>query len=175
MFIFRHGGRRATQVFPQRVSGAKRSYASRIDLPFTPPPVPVVEACPVPTCQCRETPAGLDIEREQNINGSMAAYAEQVLISTGRNDWTSRIENEDEAVLVKQLKRFLGPGGKYSDVRVYMTTELFESYTNAGEAISQRYAHKFFVSTNRISGFAKEIVSRTNHNPSISTNRQIWK
>ena len=62
-------------------------------------------------------PEGLDIEREQNINGSMAAYAEQVLISTGRNDWTSRIEDEEEGVLVRRLKSFLGPKGKYSDVR----------------------------------------------------------
>ncbi|KAK3719623.1 Altered inheritance of mitochondria protein 32 [Vermiconidia calcicola] len=60
-------------------------------------------------------PGGLDIEREQNINGSMAAYAEQVLISTGRKDWKSKIEDEDEGMLVKQLKGFLGPKGKYSD------------------------------------------------------------
>ncbi len=62
-------------------------------------------------------PAGLDIEREQNINGSMAAYAEQIVVSTGHSRWKSRIEEEDEAVLVKQLKSFLGRGGKYSDVR----------------------------------------------------------
>jgi hypothetical protein len=65
-------------------------------------------------------PEGLDIEREQNINGSMAAYAEQVLISTGRNDWKSRIEEEDEGILVRQLKSFLGPRGKYSDVRTVL-------------------------------------------------------
>jgi hypothetical protein len=63
-------------------------------------------------------PSGLDIEREQNINGSMAAYAEQVLISTGRSDWASKIETEDEGVLVRQLKGFLGRNGKYSDVRI---------------------------------------------------------
>lgn len=64
-------------------------------------------------------PKGLDIEREQNINGSMAAYAEQCLISTGRSDWPSKIENEDEGVLVKRLKGFLGRGGKYTDVSPY--------------------------------------------------------
>lgn len=61
-------------------------------------------------------PPGLDIEREKPLNGSMAAYAEQVLISTGRPDWSSRIEDEPDAVLVRQLKKFLGRGGKYSDV-----------------------------------------------------------
>lgn len=64
-------------------------------------------------------PAGLDIEREQNINGSTAAYAEQVLISTGRSDWKSRIEDEEEGVVVRQLKALLGPRGRYSDVCEY--------------------------------------------------------
>lgn len=61
-------------------------------------------------------PLGLDIEREQGINGSMPTYAEQVLISTGRDDWKSRIEDEEEAVLVRQMKHFLLRNGKYSDV-----------------------------------------------------------
>jgi len=65
-------------------------------------------------------PDGLDIEQEQNINGSMAAYAEQVLISTGRDDWKSKIEDEEEtseSELVRQLKGLMGRTGKYSDVR----------------------------------------------------------
>lgn len=107
-------------MLPRHLAAAQRAYASRIDLPFTPPPFPVIEACPIPTCQCREMPEGLDIEREQNISGSMASYAEQVLVCTGRNDWKSKIEDEDEAVLVKQLKSFLGRGGKYSDVRAHV-------------------------------------------------------
>jgi len=63
-------------------------------------------------------PDGLDIEQEQNINGSMAAYAEQVLISTGRDDWKSKIEDEEEtseSELVRQLKGLMGRTGKYSD------------------------------------------------------------
>ena len=66
-------------------------------------------------------PEGLDIEREQNINGSMAAYAEQVLIASGKADWKGKIEDEKDAVLVRQLKSFLGRGGKYSDVSPYAT------------------------------------------------------
>lgn len=115
MFIFRHGGRRAAHA---GLRVANRRHASRIDIPMAPPPFPIIEGCPAPTCQCREMPTGLDIEREQNLNGSIASYAEQVLISTGRSDWKSRIEEEDEGVLVKQLKTCLGRGGKYSDVRV---------------------------------------------------------
>lgn len=62
-------------------------------------------------------PEGLEIDREANLNGTMAAYAENVLISTGKHDWKSKIEDEDDGVLVKQLKQFLGPKGKFSDVR----------------------------------------------------------
>lgn len=117
MFVFKHGGRRTAQVVPQRLTGSKRTNASRIDIPFTPPPFPVIESCPVPTCQCRGTPKNLDIEREQSLSATMAAYAEQVLICTGRDDWKSKIEEEDQGVLVKQLKSYMGRGGKYSDVR----------------------------------------------------------
>lgn len=63
-------------------------------------------------------PSGLDIEREQNLSGSMAAYAEQVLISTGKSDWKSRIEEEEgvHGDVVRGLKGLLGPRGKLSDV-----------------------------------------------------------
>lgn len=61
-------------------------------------------------------PADLDIEQEQNINGSMPTYAEQVLICTGKEDWKSKIEDEDDGLLVKELKKLLGRNGKFSDV-----------------------------------------------------------
>lgn len=119
MQAFRLGSRRAAQLSRSAAlpaTLARRSYASRIDIPFAPPPVPTIESCPAPTCQCRETPPGLDIEREQGINGSMPTYAEQVLISTGKDDWTSRIEDDEGSALVRQIKNFLGRDGKYSDV-----------------------------------------------------------
>lgn len=47
----------------------------------------------------------------------MASYAEQVLISTGKEDWTSRIEDEEDGAFLRQLKGFLGRNGKYSNVR----------------------------------------------------------
>lgn len=46
----------------------------------------------------------------------MPTYAEQVLISTGKDDWTSRIEDDEGGALVRQIKSFLGRDGKYSDV-----------------------------------------------------------
>ncbi|KAI7041609.1 putative transporter [Hortaea werneckii] len=116
MSLLRRSVRRAPQLSPLSLRH-RRTFASRIDIPFTPPPVPVIEKCPVPTCPCSAAPDGLQIEREQNINGSMAAYAEQVLLCTGRSDWASRIETEENAdgEIVRQLKSFLGPNGKFSD------------------------------------------------------------
>ena len=47
----------------------------------------------------------------------MPSYAEQVLISTGKEDWTSRIEDDDEGgAFVRHIKGFLGKDGKYSNV-----------------------------------------------------------
>lgn len=63
-------------------------------------------------------PSNLEIDRELPLNGTTPAYAEQVLISTGRADWKSKIEEEDDSVFLKQLKKYLGRGGKYSDVCV---------------------------------------------------------
>lgn len=91
--------------------------ASRASIPI-PPPFPVIESCPAPSCQCREVPAGLEIDRESPLNGTMAAYAEQILISTGRSDWQSKIEDDESGVFVRQLKKFLGQKGKFSDVRI---------------------------------------------------------
>lgn len=81
--------------------------------------IPSIAECPSPTCQCRETPQGLDIDRESKLNGTMPAYAEQVIISTGRSDWKSRIQEDEDSVLVNQMAKLTGPKGKFSDVCDY--------------------------------------------------------
>ena len=70
-------------------------------------------------------PDGLSIDRVHPLNGTMAAYTQQVLIATGRPDWTSRIEEDGQreswGALARGLKGLLGRGGKYADVRRMMT------------------------------------------------------
>lgn len=62
-------------------------------------------------------PEGLEINYEKPLNGTMAAYAKQVLICTGKPDWTSRIEDEQNGDnLAADLKELLIKG-EYSDVR----------------------------------------------------------
>lgn len=88
------------------------------------PPFPIAATCPSPMCACAETPVGLDIDRKRDLNGSMAPYKQQVVISTGKSDWTSRIEDDGQGTpwgdLARKLKAMLGRGGKYSDVRRYV-------------------------------------------------------
>ncbi|KAF2836901.1 sucrose cleavage family protein [Patellaria atrata CBS 101060] len=93
-----------------------KRYASRLRIQV-PPPFPVIKTCPSPTCECRPMPTGLDIDREQDLNGTMAAYGEHVLISTGKDDWKSRIEDEEigPGELAREMKKLLGRGGPHSD------------------------------------------------------------
>ncbi|RNJ56620.1 hypothetical protein D7B24_007109 [Verticillium nonalfalfae] len=80
------------------------------------PPFATVPTCPAPTCSCAPTPPGLDIDHTSPLNGVISGYAEQVLVCTGRDDWASRIEEEDSGDnLAADLKELFGRGGAYSD------------------------------------------------------------
>lgn len=62
-------------------------------------------------------PWGKGIDQDTNLNGMMAAYAEQVLICTGKDDWASRIDEDNGGDnLAADLKELIGRGGVYSDV-----------------------------------------------------------
>jgi hypothetical protein len=52
---------------------------------------------------------------------TVAAYSEQVILSTGQEDWHSNIEQEDGATgaFVKGLKGVIGKGGEAFDVCVF--------------------------------------------------------
>ena len=95
-------------------AAARRSFASK------PPPLPTVPTCPSPTCECAEMPAmpeGFEIDYKSPINGVIAGYAEQVLICTGKEDWPSKIEEDNGGDnLAADLKELFGRGGTYADV-----------------------------------------------------------
>ncbi|KAI1391447.1 FMI1 protein [Hypoxylon trugodes] len=78
-----------------------------------------VPTCPEPTCNCADTPSmpwGQGIDKNGNLNGLIAAYAQQVLICTGKDDWASRIEEDNSGDnLAADLKELVGRGGVYSD------------------------------------------------------------
>ncbi|ATY61944.1 mitochondrial translation optimization (Mto1) [Cordyceps militaris] len=92
---------------------AWRGFASK------PPALPTVPTCPAPTCECAEMPAmpeGFDIDHKSSMNGVISGYSEQVLICTGKEDWPSKIEEDNSGDnLAADLKELFGRGGTYSD------------------------------------------------------------
>ncbi|KAK1966407.1 hypothetical protein LY78DRAFT_578434 [Colletotrichum sublineola] len=120
----------APLVSPRIVTVTARSSSSSSSKPKSrpqprarpsapPPPFELVPTCPSPTCECAATPAmpdGLEIDRKAPLNGVVSAYAEQVLVCTGKDDWASRIEEENSGDnLAADLKELFGRGGMYSD------------------------------------------------------------
>lgn len=87
--------------------------------------LPVIATCPSPSCICQETPPGLDINRELPLGGTMPAYTEHVIFSTGRTNWTSRIEDDEGLDVVKKMKSLLTRDGKYSEVSNSLSNALF--------------------------------------------------
>ncbi|KAJ5966089.1 hypothetical protein N7481_012803 [Penicillium waksmanii] len=87
-------------------------------------------------------PEGLPIDHEQALNGTMAAYAQQLVICTDQRDWTSRIENDGEnkswGGLIRGLKRLLSRGGPYLDPfnNVLVSTSSIVPATNSPSTAS---------------------------------------
>ena len=88
--------------------------------------LPSIPTSPPATCACLPMPEGLAIDYERQMSQTMPPYAQHVVIRTGRNDWSSRIEDEATTLetdrpgggnLARDLKRLVGRGGKYHNVR----------------------------------------------------------
>ncbi|KAJ5701532.1 hypothetical protein N7488_009080 [Penicillium malachiteum] len=128
---------------PRLLSSTSRRANRRRVLLDIPPPFPVTKTCPT-SCNC-PTPAmpeGLPIDHEQALNGTMAAYAQQLVVCTGQRDWTSRIENDGEnqgwGNLVRGLKSLLGRGGPYLDPfnNILVTASSLASTSNDSQTAS---------------------------------------
>ena len=70
-------------------------------------------------------PAGLDIDYQRELNGTMPPYTQHVVVRTGKFDWARKIEDEDEdedgvgdlrVNFARRLKGLVGRGGKFFDV-----------------------------------------------------------
>ncbi|KAL5448200.1 hypothetical protein PMIN07_009433 [Paraphaeosphaeria minitans] len=79
-----------------------------------------------PTCACAGTPPDLDIDRTTPLLHTMAPYTEQVVLCTGKDDWSSRIDDEDSAAgdFVRGLGAEIGRGGKGFDPFTNVLTTL---------------------------------------------------
>ncbi|KAK3325293.1 Sucrase/ferredoxin-like-domain-containing protein [Apodospora peruviana] len=83
------------------------------------PTFPTVSSCPEPTCACAPTPSlpnDLEIDHKTTINGLISNYAQHVLVCTGKDDWPSRIEEDNSGDnLAADLRELVGRGGVFSD------------------------------------------------------------
>ncbi|MCJ1416249.1 hypothetical protein MMC32_002584 [Xylographa parallela] len=92
----------------------RRLSRLRNNIPI-PIPYPTTAICPSPTCSCAPTPPGLDINHTLPLAGTKPPYAQHIVVCTEREDWASRIEDEDGPNLAKGLKDLLGPRGEFYD------------------------------------------------------------
>lgn len=64
---------------------------------------------------------GFEIDHGTKLNGLMPAYQQHVLVCTGKDDWPSKIEDEDGGEnLAADLRGYFGRGGSLSDVSLTM-------------------------------------------------------
>jgi hypothetical protein len=94
-----------------------RPFSTTIRRP-APASIPYIQSCPSPTCACAPTPPDLDIDRKTPLLNTMASYSQQVVICTGKDDWSSRIEDEKtgSGEFIRGLKGVVGKGGEAFDV-----------------------------------------------------------
>ncbi|SPN98943.1 related to sucrase/ferredoxin-like family protein Fmi1 [Cephalotrichum gorgonifer] len=110
-----HGTRATTTALATHIhttaARSQRTRSPRRD------PVPHVDKCPEPQCACEPAPGDLEIDRKGNLRGAFVPYAQHVLVCTGKDDWASRVEEEEGAAgdVVRGLKGVFGRGGKFCD------------------------------------------------------------
>lgn len=77
---------------------------------------PVAPCCPPGRGCYAQTPSDIGIDTKKPLSGTVPPYTQHVVISTGRDDWASRIESEQGSNLARDLKELLGPKGEFHNV-----------------------------------------------------------
>lgn len=73
------------------------------------PTIPVRPTCPPPACPCTSTtPPELEIDRTSPLLHTAPAYAHHVVVNTGKADWASRIQDEEEGGMGNVVKGLRG-------------------------------------------------------------------
>ena len=104
------------------VSNTRRSSVFRKHYSTSPDPfarLPIIQKCPDCNLEgvCSQ-PEGLDIDHDRSLANTTPFHQRHLLVSTGKNDWSSKIENEPGyGAIARLLKEDLGPKGPYHKVR----------------------------------------------------------
>ncbi|OCT45660.1 sucrase/ferredoxin-like family protein Fmi1 [Cladophialophora carrionii] len=90
-------------------------------------------------------PLDQEIDHKNSLNGTISAHSQHLIISTGRSDWTSRIEDEREngtswGKVVGDLKALLGRKGEFHDAfnATMISTSSFTPLSAGGKQSTKR-------------------------------------
>ncbi|MCJ1381043.1 hypothetical protein MMC17_004152 [Xylographa soralifera] len=135
--------RRLRPYKPSPRSSALRRLSTLRNVPVL---YPTVDVCPSPSCDCTPTPAGLDINYKLPLAGTKPPYAQHIVICTGRDDWSSRIEDEEGPNLAKELKTLLGPKGQFHNPNhpILITNASFLTTAPSREHLASAYLFPSF-------------------------------
>ena len=91
---------------------------------------------PSSNCGCDlQFPQGLEIDRSRPLTNTVSSYDQHVVIATGKNDWASRIENEEGiGDMARALKDMTKRTGKWFDVCQDAGRSVFTGSNRADEA-----------------------------------------
>ncbi|MCJ1463329.1 hypothetical protein MMC07_001936 [Pseudocyphellaria aurata] len=125
-------------------------------------------------------PCGICIDRDKPLANTTPPYTQHVVISTGHDDWASRIENEEGPNLAKGLKELLGRNGElhHPDHKILVTNSSFPSSYGSGgkkEDFTSTYLFPSFQYIPRIANtleghrvFARALLSPIRHSTSAA-------
>ena len=142
IFKFRKGVTHSNRRILRATANANEFSSPISQARFASSTIPLISKCPSPTCCHTAMPTGLNIDYQKPIRGAMPLYHRHIVINTGREDWNSRIEEEQAGDNVaKKLKDMLGPGRQYYNVcagrhrmynrltfRAHQASEQYSSY-----------------------------------------------
>ena len=110
---------RSTIIAARRVHHRGLSIQLRLSSQLT------TSTCPPSTCACAATP-DLEIDHIKPLINTVPRHSKHLVVHTGRDDWASRIEDdEEEPNIAKELKALLGPKGEFYEVCASCSITLF--------------------------------------------------
>lgn len=109
--------------------------------------IPSVQKCPPPTsCPCASNPTDLDIDQETLLMGTAPKYYQHVLVSTGKTDWSSKVESDvsdNGGGLAERLKSLMASKG--AGLRDPFAPILITNSSFSPENKSQKYFSSAYI------------------------------
>ena len=74
---------------------------------------------PTCSCDCSPMPSDLDIDYKRPLTNTVANHNQHLIISTGKSDWSSKIETEKGfGRMAEAMRSLIGPQGEFYNVRL---------------------------------------------------------